>query len=66
MSQEEVYSILKKKNRWVSLSELIELVSCGRTSLGANIKRLVKQGTIQRETLHQMYNQRYRIKKEEK
>jgi len=64
MTQEDVYQLLKKKKKWMSRTEIGEILDIGKGSVGINGNKLMKAGYILRKEKkinnHQTYV--YRIK----
>ena len=64
MCQARVYKILKKnKGKWMTTLEIAKKVNIGKNSLNLNLRRLYKQGLIEKiENTSWVIPNNYRIK----
>jgi len=48
MGQKEVRDLLKKKDTWMSVQDIADILQQGKGSINSNLKRLEKQGDVVR------------------
>lgn len=51
MSQETIYNLLKKKDRWMTVKEIVSILKINHQSVNSSLKRLEKHGDILRKNV---------------
>jgi len=51
MTQQDVYNLLKKKDKWMTTKEIIKCLKLGRASVSVSLSKLFNQGEIFRKQI---------------